>query len=106
VEFPITEKFTLHASGGLALGLINANASWSETVAGVYSRSGGGHNAAMLYGFYVGADALYQINNRWGVDAGVQYQDLGIYNHDFGGESAVLDLRQSIFVKIGLSFNF
>lgn len=110
IELPITEKFTFHTSGGLAIGLLDSSASWQETItipgAATYSRQGGGNDFSALYGFYIGADALYQINKKWGIDVGVQYQDLGTYNHNFGGQSAIVDLRQTIFVQAGISYSF
>jgi hypothetical protein len=36
----------------------------------------------------------------------VQFQDLGTYNHNYNGRSAQLDLSQSVFIKVGISFDF
>jgi hypothetical protein len=49
---------------------------------------------------------VYQINERWGVDVGVQFQDLGTYSHDFGGRTAELDLSSSMFIQAGISYSF
>jgi hypothetical protein len=59
-----------------------------------------------MWGYYVGLDATYKFNNRWGADVGVQFQDLGIYSHNFGGRTAQLDLSQSIFIQVGISYSF
>jgi len=40
------------------------------------------------------------------LEAGVQFQDLGLYNHNFGGTSVELDLSKSIFLHAGVSFSF
>jgi hypothetical protein len=40
------------------------------------------------------------------VEAGVQFQDLGLYDHNFGGRSVELDLSKSIFLHAGVSFSF
>lgn len=110
IELPITSKLTFHTSAGFAAGIMDANASWDETIvipgATSYHRSGGGSDVSVLYGFYLGADALYQINKRWAIDIGAQFQDLGTYNHNFGGQSAVIDLRQSVFLQAGISYSF
>jgi len=37
---------------------------------------------------------------------GVQYQNLGIYRHNFGARQAEVDLSNSIFVTIGISRTF
>jgi hypothetical protein len=111
VEFPFSEKFSLHLSGGLAIGLLNGNASWGEMLTtpgksrGAITR-GGGDDLSLLWGFYVGADATYQFNKHWGVDAGVQFQDLGVYDHSFGGRGVEVDLSRSLFVQVGVSYSF
>ena len=85
--------------------------SWSETftmpnASASVSRSGGGDNTDLLWGGYVNLQAQYQFNNRWGVEAGVQFQDLGTYDHNFGGRGVELDLSKAIFLHAGISFSF
>ena len=111
IEYPFTEKLSLHLSGGLALGLLDGAANWKETliVSGVSSATtttGDGRDTSLLYGYYIGLDAAYQINDRWGVEVGVQFQDLGTYNHDFGGRQLELDLSRSVFFQVGISYSF
>ncbi len=113
IEYMPSEKWNLHLSGGLAVGLLSAEASWKETLTvpgggpnASTSVSGGGDDVALLAGFYIGLDAEYKFNERWSVEAGVQYQDIGNYNHDFGGRSVELDLSQSVFVHAGISYSF
>jgi hypothetical protein len=112
VEFPFGKKdqFTLSLSGGLAVGLLDANDSWKQTatIPG-YSpiiSSGGGSDFDLLWGGYVGLDADYKISEHWGVSGGVQFQDLGNYNHSFGGREVNLDLSRSLFFLVGISYNF
>jgi hypothetical protein len=111
IEDPLTEKFSLHASGGLAVGIVDANANWKETLTlpgggGGTTTAGGGSDTAVKWGYYIGVDAVYQLSDHWGVDAGVQFQDLGTYSHDFGGRTAQLDLSQSVYVQLGVSYSF
>jgi len=111
IEMPLTERLSLHLSGGLAAGLLDANASWRETftvadTGASVSRTGGGDDANVLWGYYVGLQAQYQFNNRWGVEVGAQYQDLGVYDHNFKGRTAEVDLSKSVFVHAGVSFSF
>jgi hypothetical protein len=107
----LTEKLSLHASGGLAVGIVDANANWKETLTlpgggSGSTTSGGGSDTAVKWGYYIGVDAAYQLSEHWGVDAGVQFQDLGTYSHDFGGRTAQLDLSQSVYVQLGVSYSF
>lgn len=111
VEMPLSEKWSLHLSGGLALGLLDGTASWKETITlpgggGSTTKSGGGDDLDLLCGYYIGLNAAYQFNEKWGVEAGVQFQDLGTYNHDFGGRTVELDLSGSIFIHAGVSYSF
>ena len=111
VEFPLGEKVSLHVSGGFAVGLLDANANWNETLtyaAGGSSStlSGSGSDTSMLWGGYVSCALQYQINQRWGVEADVQFQDLGKYDHNFGGRSVELNLSQSFFVGAGVTYSF
>lgn len=110
IECPLSEHFSLHASGGFALGLLYASADWKETLTvagnGSFTQSGSGKDWDVLYGFYAGADAVYRFNERWAADVGVQFQDLGTYNHNFSGRTAQLDLSQSVFFTAGVSYSF
>jgi len=111
IEYPFNDKWSLHLSGGLAVGLLDANANWKEQLtrladSSTVSASGGGTDLDVLWGFYVGLDATYQFSKHWGVDVGIQYQDLGTYSHNFGGRVAELDLSKSLFFQVGLSYSF
>jgi len=113
IEYMPSEKWDVHLSGGLALGMMQASASWKETItlpgggpSASTSVSGSGDDVSLLGGFYIGVDADYKINDRWSVEAGVQYQDIGTYSHNFGGRVAAVDLSNSIFVHAGISYSF
>jgi hypothetical protein len=109
LDFPMSEKWSLHLSGGLALGLLDDNEAWQQTLntgAGTLTASGQGTDFKMLWGYYVSLDAAYQINKRWGVEGGVQYEDIGQYSHSFSGRTVQLDLSQSLFVQVGISYSF
>jgi len=111
IELPFgkQQQFTLALSGGLALGLINANESWKQTLTiagGSSTYSGGGNDTSLLWGGYVAVTANYQFDKHWGVEAGVQFQDLGTYDHSFSGRTAQIDLSQSIFFTVGVSYGW
>ena len=110
VEFPMSEKWSLHLSGGLALGLLDDNEAWQQTLnvpgVGNLAASGGGSDFKMLWGYYVSLDASYQFNKRWGVEGGVQFQDIGNYAHSFSGRTVELGLNRSLFVQVGVSYSF
>jgi outer membrane scaffolding protein for murein synthesis (MipA/OmpV family) len=68
--------------------------------------SGNGHADEMLWGFYVGATASWQFSPHWSAVAAVQYQDLQDFNHSFGGRPVEVKLSESIFVTVGVGWNF
>ena len=111
IEYPLSKKLDVFFTGGLAVGLIDGNASWKETLilpggAGSLTANGGGSDISLLYGYYLGLNAAYQLTERWNVEAGVQFQDLGTYDHSFGGRQLALDLSNSIFIQAGVGFSF
>jgi hypothetical protein len=113
LEYLLSDKWNLRLVGGLAVGLLDAQANWQETLTlpaslggGALNASGQGNDLSVLWGFYAGLDVGYQFSKSWGVEVGAQFQDLGVYNHDFGGRTAELDLSSSIFVHAGITWTF
>jgi hypothetical protein len=112
LEFPFgkKEQFTLALSAGLAVGLLDANESWQQTIAIPGGTSitthGGGSDFNVLWGGYAALNADYRLSEKWGVIGGVQFQDLGTYNHSFDGRKVSLDLSQSVFFLAGVSYSF
>jgi hypothetical protein len=110
VEFPMSEKWSLHLSGGLALGLLDDNELSQQTLnvpgIGTLTASGQSSDFQILWGYYISLDAVYQFNQRWGIEGGVQFEDLGTYDHTFTGREVQLDLSRSLFVQVGVSYSF
>jgi len=105
VEVPLGERWNLAFSGGLALGLLNSSASWSQTAGGT-SISGSGSDFALLWGYYVGANVSYQFSEHWSAVGGAQFQSLGTYTHTYGGRDVEVDLSHALFVTLGVSYTF
>lgn len=112
IEMPLSRKLTVHVSGGFAVGLLDDTASWSETTTpsaapgNPSTVSGGGNDLSVLYGEYARLNFAWQFDKHWGAEVGAQFQNLGIYDHDFGGRTVELDLSRSIFVEAGISYSF
>jgi hypothetical protein len=110
LEYPLNPSLKLSLSGGLAGAYVDADVSWNETVIinGVRGEtlSGSGHTDPMCWGFYVGGSVAWQFAEHWGVLLGMQYQDLGKLNRSFGGRDVELDLSESIFATLGISYHF
>lgn len=105
LEVPLGEPMNLSISGGLAVGLMDASASWAQTT-GSSTLSGSGSDFGVLWGGYVSATVTWYLSDNWSLAGGAQYQTLGEYQHSFGGRTAVVDLSKSWFVTLGLSYNF
>ena len=109
-EYPLSQKIDLWFSGGLAVGVVDGSASWNETasIAGgnTLVGSGGGSDLGLLWGGYLSANVSWQLSEHWSAEGGVQYQYLGTYEHNFGGQAMQLDLSKSVFITIGLGYSF
>lgn len=111
LEYYLHDKVSVSLSGGLALGYLDNNVSWNETV---HFTSGGslpadighGSDQELLAGFYLAANAYWRLSEHWSAAGSLQYQNLGTYEHAFGTRKAELDLSSSIFISIGVSYNF
>lgn len=102
-EFPITERLNLQISGGLAVGLLDTDVAWS--ISGT-TLKGRGHDTDTLFGGYLAANLSWQMCENWSAVAGVQYQNLGTYEHSFGGRRVELDMSHTFFVTLGVSCSF
>jgi opacity protein-like surface antigen len=109
LQHPLGKRGDITLSGGLAVALINASASWSQSLtvnSATSSFSGSGSGADVLLGYYVGANAAYHLSKRWDLNAGLEYQDVGTYQKTVGARQVQLDLSQSVYLTIGVSYKF
>jgi hypothetical protein len=110
LEFPVGEKLKLSLSGGFAAALIDAEASWRETIviSGIAgpSVSGSGHDSDLLLGAYVAGNVAWELNERWSIVGSVQYQYLGSYQHSFGGRTVEANLTHGFFITLGVGYKF
>jgi hypothetical protein len=110
-EVPLNKTFSFSLEGGAALVYVYSKFQFNETVStpgGLLNLKGSGAHDGIKIGGYVGAKISAALNDQWTLFAGAQYQDAGNYVHrnHLTGESAVLDLSQSIFFTSGISYSF
>jgi hypothetical protein len=105
LEVPLGGPLDLSISGGLAVGLLDADASWSQTT-GRSTLAGSGSDFDVLWGGYVSAAMTWYLSERWSLVGGAQYQTLSDYEHSFGGRKVEVDLSNTWFVTLGLSYKF
>jgi hypothetical protein len=110
LEYPINDRLSLRASGGLALGLLDASASWRQSISipgeGTTLLSGQSERLTVLWGGYVSVNAAWQLSEHWNVEGGVQFQDLGKYSQKLGLRKVELDLSHSVFILVGIGYTF
>lgn len=109
IEFPFGTSFNLSLSGGFAAAVLDVNTTWNETLAvgsAQYPFSGSGHDSGFRVGGYIAAEAEYDFANHWSAIGGVQFQSLGNYERAISGRDVEIDLSNSIFVTLGLSYKF
>jgi len=111
VELPLTEKLGLSFSGGLAIGIVDSEFSFRETVVSPSTgatvvRSGSDSEDDVLVGAYIGANFLYAITEAWDVSVGAQYQYLDGYSHRVSDKKASVDLGKSVFLTVGFGYSF
>jgi hypothetical protein len=105
LEVPLGEPMTLSLSAGLAVGIMDADASWSMTV-GSATLSGSGHDYGVLWGGYLSGAATWALSERWSIIGGAQFQTLNNYEHSFGGRNLAVNLDNAWFATLGVSYTF
>lgn len=111
LEYDLNSAISVSLSGGLAVGWLDNSVEWNETVAftsggALPADVGHGSDQELLWGFYLAANANWRLSERWSAVGSLQYQNLGTYEHTFGTRKAELDLSKSLFVTVGVSYNF
>ena len=111
VYWDIGEYFGFSAGVGPAVGIVNGNYNFDETVTassvGVNVHNKGQINGTdFVYGGYVNASLMYHLVRNGDLYVGVQYMSLGNANISGGGRSAQLDLGGQIYISAGLNWPF
>jgi len=105
-EMPLSEPVNLSISGGLAVGILDAEASWSQTSGSTRIASGSGSDCDVLWGGYINVALTWYLSERWSLVGGGQYQSLANYENSFGGRKVEVDLGHTWFMTFGLSYTF
>ena len=110
LEIPLSKRFALSLSGGLALLSVSSDFEYKETVsiAGLPSqtRKGKGSRSEILPGGYFGGNLLFDLTERLNLSLGAQFQSNSTYTHKVNGKEAQLDLGRAVFVSAGVGFKF
>ncbi len=121
LEIPLCRKSSVWLGGGLALVGVQSNFRYDEavTIADVVGTEG--HNASgshgdVLVGYYLSGSLSVALSSRLSLFGGVQYQSVGTYTHPLDNvgtytglldsKAAQLDLGDTFFVTVGLTWSF
>jgi len=115
LELPITRRFSVSASAGLALALVHDQVWWTEQLAvntanvnhyWTGQSSVAGDSLGVTAGFYLGAGVNYYLSPKLRLFGGGRFQDAGTYRHEIGQGEMNLDLRQAFNLELGLGYSF
>ena len=110
-EVPLNKTFSFSLEGGAAMMYVWSNFRFNEEVetpGGLLNIKGNSNNRDIEFGGYAGAKITAAIKEQWSLFVGAQWQDMGTYEHRdrATGETAVLDLSNSIFFTAGVGYSF
>jgi len=105
-EFSLGKKVTAGVSGGFALVYVNSKFGYDDNTPGYMSQAGSGWHSDWLPGGYVAGNISVALSDKWAVTAGAQFEDTGRYTQVKDGRKATLDLRQAVFVTLGITYSF
>jgi hypothetical protein len=57
-------------------------------------------------GGYVAGNLSMDLSKHWAVAAGAQFMDVGVYKDTVSGQEVTMDLRQAIFLTLGITYQF
>ena len=110
VQIPVSRRFGVIMSGGLAIVSVNSEFQFRETItaAGVPSmtQSASGSRSDVLVGGYFNSSLYFVLTRSVDLFGSFQYQNVGTYSQIVSGKKATLDLGESIFLTIGAGYSF
>ena len=105
----LTEDFGMSLGAGGAVGLVNGNYTYNETVtsSGVSARNSGEFSTTdVIYGGYVNGTLMYHVLDNADFYLGAQYMPMGNASFSSGGRQAELKLGGQIYVSVGINWPF
>lgn len=110
LELPVLSNFSLMFESGLSAGIASGSYDFQSrtSVSGLGSRTSSGSDSqtSVLPGFYLGIEAIYQLNKNWGVQAGGRYQFMDEFELESNGSSAALSFDSAFILSIGTVYSF
>jgi len=110
LEIPLSESISFLLSGGFAMVYVDSDYKFHQTasiVGGTPSYPGGSDSHGdWMPGGYVAGKVSVDLSKHWAVAAGAQFMDCGVYKDTVNGQEVTMDLRQAIFLTLGITYSF
>ena len=109
LELPLVRPITFQVGAGFAGGLVDSTFSFSEnttTSLGAVQAEGSTQRTDALAGFYAEAGLTCRVLSKTSLFAGGQFEYLGRFNQTAATRTVELDLRRSVFLLVGLQWDF
>ncbi|HTX22901.1 MAG TPA: hypothetical protein VMD27_13715 [Candidatus Aquilonibacter sp.] len=109
-EFPLGERCLGRLGGGLALAVADTRYSFNETISygggKVVNNTASGSGAEFNAGGYLEGKLSFDVTSCTSFFAGAQYEYLGTFSCNAGGEQAQLKMGNTVYVLFGLQMSF
>ncbi len=110
VEVPVGGKFSVTLEAGLSAGFASGTYDYQSSTSiaglGTQASSGGDSELSILPGVYVGLTGIYQINDRWSLQAAGRYQYLDSLELESNGSNATLSFDSAFVLSLGAMYSF
>ncbi len=110
-QVPLGEKLKLSVGAGLALGFVSSDFTYDHTLeipnsSAKNTQSHQSSDRGISPGWYADFHLLVPVYKALNATMGYQYQSLSDYQHFQGGNRVELDLGQTHFFTLGLSYSY
>ena len=109
VSVNLSQRFSLEAGGGLALGVVDSTFAFNETAptsGSSASTAGSATDTGFQAGVYLEGGFAYRLTHSYSIYGGAEFEYLGSFDQSVGSHSVELDLSQSVFFVLGMQFHF
>jgi hypothetical protein len=107
---PLSRRFSLQGSAGVAPMFVSSEFSFSETTVtasgGARQRSLSGTDSGFILGGYAAVQGMVNLGRRWELSVGAQYQYAGSFTQTLAGKEAVLKLQNLVLTCVGFGYSF
>jgi hypothetical protein len=110
LELPVLTNLSFMFEGGVSAGIASGSYDFQSQTSisrlGTRTSSGSDSQTSVLPGFYLGIEAIYQVNKNWGIQAGGRYQFMDELELESNGSSAALSFDSAFVISLGAVYSF